>query len=73
MAESLRREVDILLSYLPQQLTDDEVEEIVRQTIIDIGENSIKDMGKLMKAVLPKIKGRSDGRVVNTIAKKLLQ
>lgn len=73
MAESLQREIDILLSYLPQQLTDDEVEEIVRQSIIDVGANSIKDLGKVMNAVMPKVKGRADGRVVNTIAKKLLQ
>jgi len=73
MAESLRREIDILFSYLPQQLTDDEVEEIVRQSIIEIGANSIKDLGKVMNAVMPKVKGRADGRVVNAIAKKLLQ
>jgi hypothetical protein len=73
VAESLAREIDILLSYLPQQLTDDEVEEIVRQTIFEIGANSLKDMGKVMNAVMPKVKGRADGRVVNTIVKKLLQ
>jgi len=73
MAESLRREIDILLSYLPQQLTDNEVEEIVRQSIIEVRANSIKDLGKVMNAVMPKVKGRADGRVVNTIAKKLLQ
>lgn len=73
VAESLGREIDILLSYLPQQLTDDEVEEIVRQTIFEIGANSLKDMGKVMNAVMPKVKGRADGRVVNTIVKKLLQ
>jgi hypothetical protein len=73
VAESLGREIDILLSYLPQQLTDDEVEEIVRQTIFEIGANSLKDMGKVMNVVMPKVKGRADGRVVNTIVKKLLQ
>jgi hypothetical protein len=61
------------MSYLPQQLTDDEVEEIVRQTIFEVGANSVKDMGKVMSAIMPKVKGRADGRVVNTLVKKLLQ
>lgn len=47
VVESLEREVAILSSYLPQQLTDEEVEEIVRQAIIEVGANSIKDMGKV--------------------------
>lgn len=72
-ANKLGQEIDILMSYLPQQLTDDEVEEIVRQTISEVGANSIKDMGKVMNAVMTKVKGRADGRVVNTLVKKLLQ
>ncbi|AYO30288.1 MAG: uncharacterized protein PWR06_635 [Thermoanaerobacteraceae bacterium] len=72
-AQKLGQEIDILMSYLPQQLTDDEVEEIVRQTIFEVGANSVKDMGKVMSAIMPKVKGRADGRVVNTLVKKLLQ
>lgn len=72
-AQKLGQEIDILMSYLPQQLTDDEVEEIVRQTIFEVGANSVKDMGKVMNAIMPKVKGRADGRVVNTLVKKLLQ
>lgn len=72
-AQKLGQEIDILMSYLPQQLTDDEVEEIVRQTIFETGANSVKDMGRVMSAIMPKVKGRADGRVVNTLVKKLLQ
>lgn len=72
-AQKLGQEIDILMSYLPQQLTDDEVEEIVRQTIFEVGANSAKDMGRVMSAIMPKIKGRADGRVVNALVKKLLQ
>jgi len=72
-AQKLGQEIDILMSYLPQQLTDDEVEEIVRQTIFETGANSVKDMGRVMNAIMPKVKGRADGRVVNTLVKKLLQ
>lgn len=72
-AQKLGQEIDILMGYLPQQLADDEVEEIVRQTIFETGANSVKDMGRVMSAVMPKVKGRADGRVVNTLVKKLLQ
>lgn len=71
--ESLEREVAILSSYLPQQLTDEEVEEIVRQAIIEVGANSIKDMGKVMGTVMPKVKGRADGGLISDMVKKLLQ
>lgn len=73
VAAQLEREIDILLSYLPQQLTEEEIEEIARQVIYEIGANSIKDMGRVMTAIMPKVKGRADGRVVNQIVKKLLE
>ncbi|ADL07678.1 GatB/YqeY domain-containing protein [Thermosediminibacter oceani] len=73
VAEELEREINILSSYLPLQLTEEELEEIVRQTIFEVGANSIKDMGRVMSAVLPRVKGRADGRAVNAIVKKLLQ
>ena len=73
VAEDLQREIEVLQSYLPQMLTADEVEEIVRQSIVEVGANSVKDLGKVMGAVMPKVKGRADGGIVNTLAKKLLQ
>ncbi|NLC63441.1 MAG: GatB/YqeY domain-containing protein, partial [Thermoanaerobacterales bacterium] len=66
-------EIDILLGYLPQQLSVEEIEQIVRQTITEVGANSLKDMGRVMKTVVPKVRGRADGKIVNTIAKKLLE
>ncbi|MGI5859129.1 MAG: GatB/YqeY domain-containing protein [Tepidanaerobacteraceae bacterium] len=71
--ESLKKEIAILSSYLPQQLTDEEVEELVRQTIIEIGASSIKDMGKVMGAIMPKVKGRADGGLVSSLVKKHLR
>lgn len=65
-------EIDILLEYLPKQLTEAEVEEIVIETIKEINASSMKDIGKLMKAVMPKVKGRTDGNIVNRVAKKIL-
>lgn len=73
VVRSLEQEVAILSDYLPQQFTSEEIEEIIRQTIFEVGANSIKDMGKVMSAVMPKVKGRADGGLVSNFVKKLLQ
>jgi uncharacterized protein len=65
-------EIEILLKYLPQQLTEDEVEKIVRETIEEIDAKSMKDIGIIMKAVMPKVQGKTDGKVVNKIVRKVL-
>ncbi len=57
---------------MPRQLTRDELESIVREAIAETGAISLKDMGKVMKAVMPKVKGRADGSAVNEIVKGLL-
>ena len=73
IVENLQKEIDILMSYLPQQLSEDEVSRIVSDTIIEIGAQSAKDMGKVMSALMPKVKGRADGKLVNIIVKQQLQ
>jgi len=65
-------ESEILLEYLPKQLTEDEVEEIVIETIKEINATSMKDIGLIMKAVMPKVKGKTDGNIVNKVVKKVL-
>lgn len=65
-------EIGILLKYLPKQLSEEEVEKIVRETIEEINAKSMKDIGIIMKAVMPKVKGKTDGKVVNKMAKKVL-
>ena len=56
---------------LPQQLSEEEVEQIVVETIKEINAESIKDIGMIMKAVMPKVKGKTDGNMVNKIIKKV--
>lgn len=73
IVESLHKEIDILMSYLPKQLSEDEVSRIVSDTIVEIGAQSAKDMGKVMSALMPKVKGRADGKLVNIIVKQQLQ
>lgn len=72
LIDSLKAEIEVLLQYLPQQLTEEELEPIVRQAIAETGAVSAKDLGKVMQAVMPKVKGRADGRMINQIAKKIL-
>lgn len=68
----IKREIEILLSYLPEQLTQEELEEIVTAAIAEVGATSMKDMGKIMAAVMPKTKGRADGKMINAIVKEKL-
>jgi len=72
LIDDLNSEINVLLAYLPTQLTEAEVEQIVSKAITETNATSAKDMGKIMQVVMPQIKGRSDGKVVNQIVKKLL-
>lgn len=73
LIDSLKAEIEVLLQYLPQQLTEEELEPIVRQAVEETGAASVKDMGKVMQAVMPKVKGRADGKMINQIAKRILE
>ncbi len=68
----INREIEILLAYLPEQLTKEELEVIVADAIAETGASSMKDMGKIMAAVMPKVKGRADGKMINAIVKEKL-
>lgn len=65
-------EMQILLEYLPEQLSEEELTKIIKEVIESENISSIKDMGQLMKSVMPKVQGKADGQTVNTIAKELL-
>ncbi|RCW51296.1 GatB/YqeY domain-containing protein [Paenibacillus prosopidis] len=66
-------EIEIISQYLPEQLTEEEIQEIVTQTIHELGASSKADMGKVMSALLPKTKGRADGKLVNQFVQQLLK
>ncbi|MEJ8554319.1 GatB/YqeY domain-containing protein [Tepidibacter sp. Z1-5] len=68
-----REEIEILKDYLPAQLSEEEIEVIVVDTINEIGVSSMKEMGKVMSALMPKVKGKADGKIVNELVKKHLQ
>ncbi len=69
----IKSEIEILLKYLPQQLTEEELEVIIKKAVDDTGASSMKDIGKIMQEVMPKVKGKADGRMINQIIKKLLE
>ena len=73
LIEKLNKEIEILLGYLPEQLSEDEIQKIVEEAIAATGAASIKEMGKVMGIVNPKVKGRADMKVVGALVKKLLQ
>ncbi|MDD6735671.1 MAG: GatB/YqeY domain-containing protein [Clostridiales bacterium] len=68
----LKAEMDVLMEYLPKQLSREELEVIVKDVIAETAASSMKDMGKVMSAVKAKTVGRADGRMINEIAKSLL-
>ncbi len=72
LIDSTSKEVEILLNYLPTQLTEKELEIIVEDTIEDLEVSSMKDIGLVMKNVMPKVKGRADGNIVSKIVKNKL-
>lgn len=72
LADKEALEIGIIQEYLPKQLSPEDLDTLIRQTIEETGVSSMKEMGKLMKELLPKVKGKADGKVVNERIKSLL-
>lgn len=72
LAEKEKKELEILQKYLPKQLSEEKIKEIAKETIEQIGAKGIKDMGKVMAELMPKIKGRTEGSLVSKIVRDLL-
>lgn len=66
------KELEILQTYLPQQLSEGALTSLITQTIKEVGATSMKDMGKVMGDLMPKIKGKADGEMVSRIVKEEL-
>ena len=73
LAEQVENELAIIQAYMPEQLSDEELEKIIQETIDEQQATSKKDMGKVMSAVMPKVKGKADGSKVNQFVIKHLQ
>jgi uncharacterized protein len=72
LAEAEEREADIIASYLPAQLSDEELGAIVGDAVAESGASSAKEMGKVMGLVMPRVKGRADGKRVSAAVKERL-
>ena len=72
LVDQCKAEIEILLKYLPEQLDEEEIRQIVKESAEEAGANSIKDMGKVMAAVKPKVLGKADGKLVSQIVKEYL-
>ena len=65
LADKERAELEIIMGYMPQQLSSDEIAELVAQTIAEVGASGPGDMGKVMSAIMPQVRGRAEGREVS--------
>ncbi len=72
LAEKEKKELEILQAYMPPQMSDEDVKAEVKKAITETSASSQKDMGKVMKVLMPRIAGRADGAVVNRIVRELI-
>jgi len=73
LADKERKEFEVLQKYLPKQLTPDEIKTLVQKAIAESGARSADEMGKVMKVLMPEVKGKADGKTVNQIVQELLK
>jgi uncharacterized protein YqeY len=72
LAAREQAEIDILTPYLPEQLSADDIRALARDAVAASGATSPKDMGRVMSQLMPKVKGRADGKVVSAIVNEEL-
>ena len=72
LVEKETKEIEILKSYLPKPLSQEEILKIIDQTIEETQASSLKDLGKVMKSVMPKLGGKAEGALINQLVKERL-
>jgi len=72
-AESEKEEIEILMKYMPKQLSEDEIKNRVKEIIAESGAVGTKDLGKVMKPVMSELKGKADGKLINQIVREELE
>lgn len=72
LAVQEKYELEVIEGYLPQMMSREEIEVLVKQVIADTGATSPKDMGKVMGKLMPQVKGKADGRLVNEVVREQL-
>jgi len=72
LAEKEKKEIEVLSIYLPEQIGEDEIKKRLKEIISETGAATSKDIGKVMKILMPELKGKADGNLVNRIAREML-
>ena len=72
LVDKVKEEITVLELYIPKQLSEEELVQIVKETIAEVGASSKADMGKVMGAIMPKVKGKADGSLVNKLVQQHL-
>jgi uncharacterized protein YqeY len=73
LAAQEEKELEIIFSYLPEQLSEEELLKLIDESIVEAEAQSSKDVGKVMRVIIPKVKGRADGKRVNQMVSLKLQ
>ncbi|PTL40552.1 GatB/YqeY domain-containing protein [Alkalicoccus saliphilus] len=73
LVDKIQQEISILADYMPEQLSDKELQAVVDETIAETGASSKADMSRVMGAVMPKVKGRADGTAVRSLVQQSLK
>lgn len=72
LAEKEEKEIEVLMRYLPEQMSEEDVEKLVGNAIAQTSATSVTDMGKVMGVLMPKVKGKADGNLVSKIVREKL-
>jgi len=72
LAEAAQQEIGVLEAFLPEQLSPDELEAMAKQVIDEVGATSMREMGAVMKVLVPRLEGRATGQQANQVVRKLL-
>ena len=73
LVEKEQAELGVIMAYLPQQMTTDEITDLVQRVVAQVGASGPADMGKVMGAIMPQVRGKAEGREVNAIVQQTLR
>ena len=72
LADAAQQEIEVLKAFLPEQLSPEELEAMAKQVIAEVGATSMREMGAVMKVLVPRLEGRATGQQANQVVRKLL-
>jgi uncharacterized protein YqeY len=72
LADKAKKEIKIIKGYLPEQLSEEEIRKIVKETIIKFNFKGLQNIGPAMREIIPQLKGKADGKIVNKVVRDLL-